>query len=253
MQSNATKAKLKAGEVVFGCFFRYPTSTLVEVMGYQPWDFIVLDGEHGTLQPEDVENMVRAAELRRLTSLVRVTTNQPYIILRYMDTGAQGAHIPWVNTAEEAERAVQSIKYYPRGIRGLAGVRAADYGQTGSFVEYTEAANRETLVVVQVETRQAVENIEQIAAVDGIDVIFIGPTDLSHSYGVPGQPQHPDVQAAMNRIASVVTQSNAALGMMVGSAEAARQWRERGARYITTTFESLLIPAMRAYLKDVRG
>ena len=104
MRTNTTKAKLKAGETVFGCFLRYSDPTLVEVIGYQDWDFLVFDGEHGTIEPRDCENMVRAAELRNVTPIVRVTTNLSPIILRFMDTGAQGLHIPWVNSAAEAEK-----------------------------------------------------------------------------------------------------------------------------------------------------
>lgn len=253
MKTNTTKTKLKAGETVFGCFVGYPDAALVEVLGYQPWDFIVFDGEHGTLEPRDCENMVRAAELRGVTPIVRVTTNLPPIILRFMDTGAQGLHVPWVNSAEEAENVVRSVKYYPRGIRGLAGVRAADYGQTIPFSEYVQQANQETLVVIHIETAEAVERLPDIAAIEGIDVIFIGPTDLSQSYGVPGQPQHPDVQKAMQKIVEVVATSPAALGVMVANQDAAQQWRERGARYITIRFESLLAPAARAYLQAVRA
>ncbi len=253
MRTNTTKAKLKAGETVLGCFVRYPDAGLVEVLGYQPWDFIVFDGEHGTLEPRDCENMVRAAELRGVTPIVRVTTNLPPIILRFMDSGAQGLHVPWVNSAAEAENVVRSVKYHPRGIRGLAGVRAADYGQTMPFAEYVEQANRETLIIIHIETAEAVERLPEIAAIDGIDVIFIGPTDLSQSYGVPGQPQHPSVQAGIQKIVDVVAKSNIALGVMVGTMEAARQWRARGARYITIGFESLLAPAARAYLQAVRA
>ena len=103
MRKNETKARLKAGETVFGCFVRYPNASMVELLAYKPWDFIVFDGEHGTIQPTDCEHMVRAAELQEVTPIVRVTTNQPHIILRLMDTGAQGAHVPWVNSAAEAE------------------------------------------------------------------------------------------------------------------------------------------------------
>lgn len=102
---------------------RYPDAGLVEVLGYQPWDFIVFDGEHGTLEPRDCEHMVRVAELCGVTPIIRVTTNLPPTILRFMDTGAQGLHVPWVNSAAEAEAVVRSVKYHPRGIRGLTGVR----------------------------------------------------------------------------------------------------------------------------------
>ncbi len=252
MRPNTTKAKLKAGETVFGCFIRYPNASLVEVLGYQPWDFIVFDGEHGTIDPQDCENMVRAAELRGVTPIVRVTTNQAPIILRFMDSGAHGLHVPWVNTAAEAEAVVRAVKYEPRGVRGLAFIRAADYGQTIPLGEYVQQANAETLVAIHVETITAVENLPEIVKIDGIDVIFIGPTDLSQSLGVPGQPQHPKVQEAISRIFDTVAGSDKVVGIMAPNVQAARQWRERGARYITIGFESLLMPAVREYLRAVR-
>lgn len=253
MLPNTTKAKLKAGEPVFGCFVRYPDASLVEVVAYQGWDFVVFDGEHGPIDPGACEDMVRAAELRGVTPIVRVTTNQPPIILRYMDTGAQGLHVPWVNSASEAEAAVRSVKYSPRGMRGLAGVRAAGFGQVISLAEYTQQANTETLVVIHIETIDAVDELAAIAAVDGVDVIFLGPTDLSHSLGLPGQFDHPDVQAAMDRIVETVAESDAALGTFVGNPTAARAWVDRGARYVVTGLEALLAPAMRDYLRTVRS
>ncbi len=252
MQPNTTKAKLKAGETVLGCFVRYPDASLVEVLSYQAWDFIVFDAEHGTLEARDAENMVRAAELRGVTPIVRVTTNQQPIILRYMDTGAQGLHIPWVNSAAEAESAVQSVKYHPRGFRGLAGVRAADYAQTIPLGDYVQTANSETLVVIHIETAEAVERLSGIITVNDLDVIFIGPTDLSHSFGLPGQPQHPVVQAAIRRIVDLVAGTNLALGIMVSSAQDARQWSDRGARYITIGLESILCQSARDYLSAAR-
>jgi len=253
MNTNTTKAKLKAGGTVFGCFVRYPDASLVEVLSYQGWDFLVFDGEHGQIDPQDCEHMVRAAQLHGVTPIVRVTTNQPPVILRFMDTGAQGLHVPWVNSGAEAEAAVRAVKYHPRGIRGLAGVRASDYGQTIPLSEYVRQANAETLVVIHIETAEAVEQLPDIVKVADVDVIFIGPTDLSHSLGVPGQPQHPSVQAVMQRIVDTIAGSNVALGTLATSAAAARAWCDRGARYIATGMEALLTPAVKEYLKSVRG
>jgi 4-hydroxy-2-oxoheptanedioate aldolase len=252
MQTNTTKAKIKAGQATFGCFVRYPDATLIEVMGYHDWDFLVFDGEHGTVEPRDAEHMTRAAELRGVTPIVRVTTNLQPTILRYMDTGAHGLIVPWVNTAAQAEAAVRSVKYHPRGIRGVAGVRASDYSQAGTLTDYVQRANAETLVVLQVETLEAVDNLPAILDVPDIDVIFIGPNDLAHSMGLPGQIQHPDVQAMMQRIANLVTRSDKALGLMIQSIEGAKQWRDRGARFISINFETILRPATLAYLKAVR-
>lgn len=252
MRTNTTKAKLKAGQTVFGCFLRYPDPGLAEMLGYQEWDFFVFDGEHGSLEPRDCENLVRTAELNEVTPIVRVTTNLASIILRFMDTGVQGLHVPLVNSAVEAEKAVRAVKYQPLGTRGLAGVRAADYAQAIPLSEYTQQANAETLVVVQIETAEAVKHLSEIVAVEGLDVVFIGPTDLSHSLGVTGQMEHPKMKAAVEEIVQMVEQSKAALGTLVPSAKAARVWCDRGARYITVTFESLLSPAIQHYLRSVR-
>lgn len=252
MQTNKAKAKLNAGGTIYGCFVRYPNATLIEVMGYQPWDFLVFDGEHGNIESADCENMVRAAELRDITPIVRVPNNQPHIILRYMDTGVQGLHVPWVNSAAEAEQVVRSVKYHPHGIRGLAGIRAANYGQAGTFGDYVQKSNAETLISIHIETIDAVNRLEDIVKVDGLDVIFIGPTDLSHSLGVPGQPQHPTVQAAIQRIIDIGLKSNVAVGIMVTNAAAAREYRDKGLRYISIGFESVLTPAVKEYLRVVR-
>ncbi len=252
MRHNTAKEKLKNGETVYGCFVRYPNAALVEVLGYCGWDFIVFDGEHGTIEPGDCEHMVRAAELQSITPIIRVPVNQPHIILRFLDTGPQGLHVPMVRSAADAEAVVQAVKYQPRGSRGLAAVRAADYGQRTPFAKYVTEANAETLVVIHIETEDAVERLPEITRVEGLDVIFIGPTDLSNSLGVPGEIQHPKVQATLQRCVDTVSESRLALGIMVPNAEAARQWRSRGARYITVGLEAILNPACRTYLKKSR-
>jgi 2-keto-3-deoxy-L-rhamnonate aldolase RhmA len=250
---NKTKARLTAGETVFGCFYRYPEPGIVEVLAYQGWDFILFDGEHGTLEPRDCENLARAAELHDVTTLVRVTANQPPVILRYLDTGIQGAQIPMINSKAEAEAAVRAVKYHPRGVRGLAGVRADDYAQRQPFKDYVIQSNKETMVIAQVETGASVEQIAEIIEVPDIDVIFIGQTDLSHSLGVPGDTEHLIMQAALDRIVGAVKQSDKALGVLVPNVQAAQAWRERGARYIVIGLESLLSSACRNYLQAMRA
>ena len=249
MLPNKTKAKLQAGKTVFGCFVRFADAGLVELLGYQGWDFLIFDGEHGPLEPRDCEHMVRAAELRDVTPIVRVTTNQAPVILRFMDTGAQGAQVPAVNSAAEAEAVVQAVKYHPRGTRGLAAVRAAGFGQPEPLAEYIQQANAETLVIIHIETAAATEQISEIVAVEGVDVVFIGPADLSQSLGFPGETGHPEVQAAMDKVVEAVANASPVLGTFVPDAEAARQWRERGARYIATSLDAILRPAIQDYLK----
>lgn len=252
MQRNTTKAKLQAGESVFGCFLRYRDANLAELLGYVGWDFLVIDSEHGTIEPRDCEDLVRAAELRGVTPVVRVPTNHPALILRYMDTGAQGVQLPMIASQNEAEAAVQAVKYQPRGRRGLAGTRAADYGQVQPLKAYVAEANAETLVVAQIETAEAVAQLPEIVQVEDLDVLFVGPTDLSHSLGRPGEVDHPEVHDVIDHIAETVLAAGKVLGIMAYNAEAARRWRARGARYITMSLEALLAPACRTYLAAVR-
>ena len=181
MIENSTKEKLARGETVFGCFLTDANPSLAELVALQGWDFLVFDGEHGPLQPADVANLARAAELRGVTPIARATTNLPHVILRFMDAGVHGIHVPWVNTPGEVESAVRSVKYGPRGQRGLAGSRASDWGRFETIGDYTVRANRETMLIIHIETIDAVDAVEAYAQVDDVDVLFIGPTDLSHS------------------------------------------------------------------------
>lgn len=254
MKTNETKARLKAGATVYGCFVRYPEPALAEILGYYGWDYLLLDAEHSSLTPRDAENLARACELQNVTPIVRVTTNTPPTILRFMDTGMQGAQIPMINTQAEAEAAVRAVKYHPRGNRGLAGVRPANFGQIAgfNFKDYTAHANAETMVIAQVETAQAVDALPEIVKVPDIDVIFIGPTDLSHSVGLPGEVNHPQVQEMFDRICEIVLPTGIAVGTLVPNLEAAIKWQERGARYLMITMEALLGPACRGFLQAAR-
>jgi len=253
MRQNTTKAKLNNGETVVGCFVRYAEPSLAEFVALQGWDFLVFDGEHGPLEARDVEDLCRATDVHNVTPIARVPTNQQHILLRFLDTGVQGVHVPWVNSAADADAAVRGVKYAPRGVRGLAGTRASDWGMSGPLGEYTEIANRETLVVIHIETMEAVDAIEDYVAVDGIDVLFIGPTDLSQSIGVPGQVHHPEVEAAMKRVAKVVTASEKTLGLFAGTIEMAREWKHYGARYIATGTDGFIRNGMHEYLERVRA
>lgn len=252
MRTNLTKELLRAGGIALGCFIRYPAAGVAEVLALQGFDFLVLDGEHGTIEPHDAEGMVRAAEVRDVTPIVRVPTNAPAAILRFLDTGAQGVQVPLVRSAEDAAQAVRSAKYWPAGTRGLAGVRAADYGQGVQLEEYVARANAETLVVVQIETREALECVEEIARLPGVDVVFVGPTDLSQALGIPGRADDPVLVESFDRIARAVAGSDAALGVLVADERGARAWTERGARYVAVTVETMIASRSRAFLAAVR-
>lgn len=253
MIENLTKMKLKNGQLVVGCFVRYPDASLSEFIALLGWDFLVFDGEHGAIGPGHVADLCRAAELRGVTPLVRVPVNEPSLILRVLDAGCHGVHVPGVDSAAEAERAVRAIKYKPRGERGLAATRASDWAIPESLGTYVERANRETLTIVQIESIEAVEAVDDYLNLDGLDVLFIGPTDLAQSMGHTGETSHPDVMAAMTHVAEVVTRSDRTLGIFVSTAEEANQWTDRGARYLATGVEGFLRRGMSEFANEVRG
>ena len=253
MIRNLTKDRLAAGETVVGCFLRHAAPDLAEYLALLGWDFLVFDGEHGSVTSRQVADLSRAVELHGVTPIARVPTNLPHHILRFLDAGAHGLHVPWVNSAAEAERAVQSVKYHPRGVRGLAGNRSGGYVLKTSMSEFTERSNRETLTVIHIETLAAVEAIEEYLEIDGVDVLFLGPTDLSQSMGLVGRKDHPDVVAAMDRVAEAVTGSDKTLGLFVGSPDAAEEWIGKGVRYVVTGMEGFLKASMTGFVSAVRG
>ncbi len=254
MRANTVKAKLRAGETVFGVFVNLPSPQIVELAGLAGFDFVVLDAEHGPLSEGDVYQLCLAADAVGIVPIVRVPQNVPGVILRFLDVGPLGLHVPQINTPEEAEAVVQAVKYRPRGWRGLAGVRAGDYG-TVPLAEYTARANEETLVVVHLENAAGIERLPEIMAIDGVDLVFVGTTDLSHSLGVPGQLDHPSVQAALDRTLELARASGAGkpLGVITADAAQTRGYVERGFRYLGTGALGFLNRGMKQWLADVRG
>jgi len=254
LRNNRTKTKLKAGEVVTGCYMRHADPGLAEALGYMGWDYLLFDGEHSPISARECEDLARVCELTGATPIMRVPWNIPWMIGQVLDTGMQGVQIPMVNSGTEAALAARAAKYNPSGSRGLAAARAANYGQVLPFnlAEYVSHSNAESLVIAQIETPAGIEQLPSILAVPEIDVVFIGPTDLSLSLGVPGNLEHPKVQQAFESIVSAVRKSDKALGILVANAEAAVQWQTKGARYIMVVMEALLGPAVRGFLQTVR-
>ena len=172
----------------------------MEILGFLGMDFVIIDAEHGVSDLESCEHQVRAAESVGISTMCRIALNLPQNILRYLDTGVMGAQIPQVNSAAEARATVDAVRYPPVGKRGLAGVRAAGYGIGMPLGDYVKLANEELILCVQIETTQAVEAAAEIVATEGVDLVFIGPTDLSISMGYPGQPTHPAVMEAIEHV-----------------------------------------------------
>ena len=249
---NKLKEKLLSGQPAFGVSVMFPSPHVVEMLGRLGFDWVLLDCEHGSLSPENVEIMSMAAELTGLTPIARPWRNDPEAILRVMDRGAMGVQVPHVNTAADARRAVEAVKFHPLGRRGMAvGTRPAQYGFTGSAVEYVQEANRETLVCVQLEEEEALNNLDAILQIEGVDVFFIGPSDLSQSLGHPGRSDVPEVREAMHRAFAAIVAAGKVPGS-TGNLEAIRGYQQIGVHYLYTHLTRLLATASRDFLAAVR-
>ncbi|MBP1995392.1 HpcH/HpaI aldolase family protein [Paenibacillus eucommiae] len=177
------KQSLNNGQCLHGTFVKTPSPEIIEILGLAGFDFIIIDMEHTTLSFQDVERMVRVADLHGLHAIVRIHGNLGSHILHALDLGATGVQVPQIDTAEEVASLVNHTKYPPLGIRGATSAhRAANYGFS-DIKEYLDTANAYSTVVAHIETRRAFENIEEICQIDGLDVVFIGPLDLSISLG----------------------------------------------------------------------
>lgn len=253
MRQNQTRQKLLAGECVYGLFQDFASPVVTEIAGLCGVDFVICDAEHGPLELRDVGEMIRAAEGMSITPIVRIAQNEQQVILRYFDLGAQGCHLPLINSGPDARRAADSVKYPPVGKRGLASPRATDYGLTTSLADYVEQANRETLLITHIETVEAVGNLAEILAVEPIDVIFLGPTDLSSALGVPGRRREPIVLETMQRVVDQTLAAGKIVGTLAVDADWVHYWRERGIRYFAGGVGPVLARGIRQFLSDARA
>jgi len=253
MRKNLTKEKIKEGKTAYGVFVPMWCPTIVEVIGHIGFDFVILDAEHGPMAAESCEHMVRAADCVNITPIIRVAMSIRQNILRYLDTGALGVLMPQINSNAEVETIIESVKYPPEGRRGLAAVRAANYGLTGSLGDYVKEANQKTMVIVQVETVQAVDNLAEILAVPGTDVIFIGPSDLSSAMGYPGQVNHPEVQKMIGYLVKEIRAAGKAAGTVAYDLDTLRKCKERGFQYIAYHVVPMLVKSGREYLEAARN
>jgi len=253
MLKNRLKEKLLSGRPAFGVSVMFPSPQVVEMVGRLGFDWVLIDCEHGSISPESVELMAMAAELAGVTPIARPWSNSPEAILRLMDRGVMGVQVPHVNTAADARRAVEAVKFHPLGTRGLAaGTRPAHYGFDVSAADYVEEANRETLVCVQLEEAEALGNLGEILRVEGVDVFFIGPSDLSQSLGYPGRSDVPEVREAMDRAFAAIVAAGKVPGS-TGNLQAIQAYQRKGVRYLYTHLTRLLASASREFLAAVRG
>lgn len=226
------REKIKQGEVVFGSFVKMTDVSSTEIFGLLNYDFIIVDNEHVAMNPESIVNIIRSAENVNLDTIVRVRDLTKSTMLQVLDSGATGVQVPNVDNADEAKDVVNAVKYHPIGKRGYApSHRAAKYSLSDKQ-EYLTRSNQNTLTVIHCESKECIENLDDILNVKEIDIIFIGPMDLSQAFGVPGNPADSQVQHAFKEIVEKVKASDKAIGTVATSVDEAIELMHKGYQYI---------------------
>lgn len=243
---NHFKRALRAGSAQIGLWSTIPSPFVCELIGGAGYDWVLLDTEHSPTDVPLMLNQLQAVAAAQPAqgalpthAVVRPAWNDPVLIKRYLDIGAQTLLLPFVQNAREAEAAVQAIRYAPGGIRGMGGsTRASNFGRTA---DYVARAADELCLLVQVETAEALDQIEAIAAVDGIDGIFIGPADLSASLGYPGQARHPDVNRIIDDAIRRIRACGKAPGILMVDEARARECLDLGAQFVAVALDTILL------------
>lgn len=207
------KEILRNKQPTIGSWLSLGSIEVAEILARSGFDWLVIDLEHSATDRNQAQQLIRVVELNDVPPLVRVAKNHPSDIKQAMDAGAHGVIVPQVNSAEDAERAVKATKYAPRGTRGTGLWRAHNYGK--AFKEYCDWLEQESVVIVQIEHIQAVENIDAILAVEGVDGYMVGPYDLSASLGRPGEFEHPAVQQALDALSAAIARSPKSAGFHI--------------------------------------
>lgn len=212
MRVNKVKAKIKAGEKAYGASFSFKALPLVDVAGNLGFDYIFLEAEHGFFSLPDVEEMVLMADAKGMPTLARIPNIHPSTILRFLDRGVLGIMGPHIASKEDAEALVSGCRFAPRGVRSFYPSKYADYEIPDSVPAYMAKANEEVLVTALLEDESALDDLDGILAVEGLDVASIGHFDLSQSMGEPGNPEHPRVAKAMDEAREKIRASNSIWG-----------------------------------------
>lgn len=247
MRHNVMKQRLARGEPALGCSLMFPAPQIVEMLAYAGFHWVLLDCEHGSLSSADVEIMCMAADAAGITPIARPRSNAAADIQAVLDRGAHGVQVPHVNTADDARRAVAAVKFGPGAARGLAaGTRPDRWGLGARMPDFAAAQNAQTLIAVQIEHADALPNVDEILTVEGIDVFFIGPSDLSQSMGHPGNAKAPEVAHAIADTLAKIQAAGRTPGMPADTSTLAAV-RASGCRYIYTHLPKVLGDGARGF------
>ena len=245
---NTFKKAMHDGQAQIGLWVGLADGYAAEILAGVGYDWLLLDGEHA---PNDVRSVLAqlqamssawAALPHRTQPVVRLPVGQTSLIKQYLDIGAQTLLIPMVDTAEQATQLAQAMRYPPEGIRGM-GSALARASRWQAHPDYIHEANAQACLLVQAETVEAMKNLDAIAATPGVDGVFIGPADLSASMGLPGQPNHPDVQAAIADGVARILKAGKAPGILATTEEQARKWLDAGVLFVAVGVDTMVLTA----------
>ncbi len=253
MRPNQVKHRLQDGEIVVGTMIsEVSTPNIAVLMAAAGFNFIIVDSEHSCMELEAVSSIALAGRSTGCMVMVRPPAKERILMSRALDAGAEGLLIPLIESREEAEAVVAATKYYPLGRRGLGARRVFSNYSTRPFVDIMAEANAETLIAVQIETARAVSNVDEILSVPGIDIAFVGPSDLSQTLGIPGQMTHPELETAITRVIDACMRASVVPGIQAGSLTFARRWLDAGVRFLSYLSDvGLLVDGGAAALKGL--
>ena len=236
------KHALREGKVVLGTMVaEIRQAAIMQLLANAGFDFCIIDNEHGPFNIETIADLSRAARLYGITPIVRVPDLAYPYLAQALDVGAQGVMLPRVTTVEQVRQAAQIIKYPPVGARGCALNRAHTNFLGGSVIDIMARANEETMLVIQIETKEALEQVEEIVAVPGVDVAFIGPNDLSIALGVHGQTTSPIMVAAIERVVAACQKHNVTAAIQLADVQLATEWIQKGIPMVSYSAETGLL------------
>ena len=239
-QLGGLKKRLQAGETVIGPFVIIPSVPLVDTLGYAGMDFCIIDTEHGPVSMESAMDLVIAAQGTGVAPIIRVGDNDERLILRALDIGAEGVQVPQINNIDDARRVIHATKYSPVGQRGLSiFTRAGDYF-VNQGENHTDRQNAETTVVVHIEGQRGLDNLDEIMTVEGIDVLFLGPYDISQSLGMPGDVRNPVVEKALQGAASKARSQGRAVGSYAKDVEMGKWLIGLGVQYLSINVDATI-------------
>lgn len=243
------RERILSGERMFGIAAQLGSSLTVEMIGNAGFDWTWVDCEHGSGDYSELIHQVQVARLGNAPAVVRIADNNPITFKRVLDLGAAGIMVPNVNTAAEAEKAARAMRYQPEGTRGVAGSPpCAGFGQ--DFETYFAEANDNLVTMVQIETVEAIENVGGIAAVPGVDVLFVGPMDLSVSMGIPRQFKQADFEANLDKVVAACEKHGKTPGILTPNLDFLPPWIDKGFRVFVVGSDSVSLAVL---LREIHG